>query len=65
MTKLKAALAALFNSPYLDKADVAYVITSAVVLFKLPLAADREAALVALLTLGYIIVHKVTNPASK
>jgi hypothetical protein len=64
MTKLKAALKALFDSPYLDKADVAYVVTSAVLLFKLPLSADKEAALVGLLGLGYIIAHKVANALS-
>jgi recombinational DNA repair protein RecT len=61
MTKLKAFLKSVFDSPYLDKADVAYVITAAVVLFKLHLPADKQAALVGLLGVAYVVAHKVTN----
>ena len=59
--KLKAVLDAVFNSPYLDKADVAYVVSSAVVLFKLGLPADQQAALVGLLSVVYIVGHKIEN----
>lgn len=58
---LKSLVNALFDSPYLDKADVAYVVTAAVVLFKLPLPADQQAALVALLGVGYVVAHKLAQ----
>lgn len=61
MKYVKSALNALFDSPYLDKADVAYIVTAAVVLFKLPLPADQQAALVGLLGLGYVIAHKLSQ----
>ena len=63
--KLKALLNSIFDSPYLDKADVAYVVTSAVVLFKLNLPADQQAALVGLLGVAYVVAHKVANALGK
>jgi len=59
--KLKALLDALFNSPYLDKADVATAAGAAVVLFKLPLASTQQAALVTLLVIAYAVSHKIEN----
>jgi len=59
--KLKALLDAVFSSPYVDKADIAYALTSAVVLFKLPLSSSRQAALASLLAIVYIIAHKIEN----
>lgn len=64
MTRIKAVLNALFDSPYLDKADVAYVVTAVAILFRLNLPADQQAALVALLGLGYVVAHKLAQALS-
>lgn len=61
MKYVKTILNALFDSPYIDKADVAYIVTAAVLLFKLPLQPEQQAALVGLLGLGYVIAHKLAQ----
>jgi hypothetical protein len=64
MTKLKAALDALFNSPYLDKADVAAVVSAAVTL-GLPLTAAQQGASVLVIGVAYIIARKVESALGK
>jgi hypothetical protein len=58
MSKLKAALDALFNSPYLDKTDVAAVVAAGVTL-GLPLNAAQQGASVLLISLIYIVARKI------
>lgn len=61
MARAKAVLDALFNSPYLDKADVVLALSAAVILFKLPLSAEQQAAAVVLLGIAYVVAHKIEN----
>lgn len=61
MTQLKKLLDALFNSPYLDKADVAAALTAGVVVFKLPLSPSQQAGLVTLIGVAYLVAHKVSQ----
>lgn len=61
MAKVKAVLDSIFNSPYLDKADVVLVVAAAVILFKLPLTGEQQAAAVVLLGTLYVVAHKIEN----
>jgi hypothetical protein len=61
LAKFSAAIKALFNSPYLDKADVAAAVSGAVVLFGLHLTSFQQAAAVTLIAGAYVVAHKLTN----
>lgn len=61
MQKIKQYVQAVFNSPYLDKADVAVAIAALVILFKLPLDPTQQAAFVTLIVSAYAVAHKLTN----
>ena len=61
MDKIKTIVRRLFNSSYLDKGDVATVIAAAIILFKLPLDSVQQAAAVTLISVAYVIAHKISN----
>jgi small basic protein len=61
MAKLKAFLKSVFDSPYLDKADIVLVVAAASVLFGFHLSVDKQAALITVLGAVYVIAHKISN----
>lgn len=61
MTKLKAFLDGLFNSPYLTKIDVAAALAAGVLLFHLPLDTTQQAAGVLLISCVFMVAKAIES----
>lgn len=59
MSKLKAFLDGLFNSPYLSKIDVAGALAAGVVLFHLNLSSAQQASALVLLAVVFMVAKAI------